>query len=121
MVGERRTRGLSSSGLVDPVPFPLHPASAFSTVSSQKPIRALRQAIQDLYFNITVGMLSPAPELVYAQAATVIAEIRTTENIWTYDWRVLVATYAIAALLCLVSWLAFTPCRLTAGAGTLGS
>ena len=43
-------------------------------------------------------MLSLAPELVYAQAATLTAEIRTTENIWTYDWRVLVAAYAIAAL-----------------------
>jgi hypothetical protein len=100
---ETDTTGLSSSGLVDPVLFPLHPASAFSTVSSQKPVRALRQAIQDLHFNITVGMLSLAPELVYAQAAMVIAEIRTTENIWTYDWRVLVAAYAIAALLGLLS------------------
>jgi hypothetical protein len=96
---ETDTTGLSSSGLVDPVPFPLHLASVFSTVSPQKPVRALRQAIQDLHFNITVGMLSLAPELIYAQAATLTAEIRTTENIWTYDWCVLVAAYAIAALL----------------------
>jgi hypothetical protein len=48
-------------------------------------------------------MLSLAPELVYAQAATVTAEMRTTENVWTYDWRVLVAAYAIAALLGLLS------------------
>jgi hypothetical protein len=100
---ETDTTGLNSSSLVDPVPFPLHPASVFSTVSSQKPVRALRQAIQDLHFNITVGMLSLAPELVYTQAATVIAEMRTTENVWTYDWRVLVAAYAITALLGLLS------------------
>jgi hypothetical protein len=48
-------------------------------------------------------MLSLAPELVYAQAAMVTAEVRTTENIWTYDWRVLVTAYAIAALLGLFS------------------
>jgi len=95
---ETDTTVLSSSGLVGPVPFLLHPTSVFSTVSPQKSVRALSQAIQDLHFNITVGMLSLAPELVYAQAATLTAEIRTTENIWTYDWRVLVAAYAIAAL-----------------------
>ncbi|CAM1503169.1 Fc.00g079450.m01.CDS01 [Cosmosporella sp. VM-42] len=89
---------LANSALVEETPFPLDSPSSFRPIGTAKPVRHLRQVIQDLHFNITISLLSLAPQLLYTEDGTVTAEMFTTENVWSYSPRVLVATYAAAAL-----------------------
>lgn len=89
---------LANSALVEETPFPLDSISVFRPIGSAKPVRNLRQAIQELHFNITVSLLSLSPQLLYTENGTVTAEMFITENVWRYSPRVLVATYAAAAL-----------------------
>lgn len=118
---------IAGSALVEEAPFPLKPHSVYATTGIQKPVRYLRQAIQDLHFNITVGLLGLTPSLLYSANATSAdalnsslsssatataagassaaqpAEVSTALNVWSYDRRVLLLTYAAAALLDLVA------------------
>lgn len=89
---------LANSALVEETPFPLDSPSSFRPIGTSKPVRNLRQAIQDLHFNITVSLLSLAPQLLYTENGTVTPEIFIAENVWRYSPRVLVVTYAAAAL-----------------------
>jgi hypothetical protein len=100
---ETDSTGLKMSALVQDLPFPLQSNSGYRSVMAQKPVQYLRQSIQDLHFNVTVGLLSLAPQLLYSQATTVDAETQNTENVWSYDWHVLVATYGTAAFLDIIS------------------
>ncbi|KAH6893066.1 hypothetical protein B0T10DRAFT_591958 [Thelonectria olida] len=88
---------LANSALVEDTPFPLDSPSAFRPIGIAKPVRNLRQAIQDLHFNITVSLLSLAPQLLYTENGTVTADVFITENVWSYSPLVLLATYAAAA------------------------
>lgn len=92
------TTHLAMSALVENMPFPPLTSSNYLTPSAQKPIRDLRDAVQQLHFNITVGMLSFGPELLYAENGTATGvETFTTENVWSYDPLILVLVYAVAA------------------------
>jgi hypothetical protein len=88
---------LANSALVEETPFPLDSPSAFRPIGTSKPVRNLRKAIQDLHFNITLSLLSLAPQLLYTENGTVTADVFITENVWSYSPLVLVATYAAAA------------------------
>ncbi|KAH7134949.1 hypothetical protein B0J11DRAFT_595781 [Dendryphion nanum] len=94
---------LAMSGLVQDLPFPLQSNSVYRSSMSQKPVQFLREAIQQLHFNVTVGLLSLAPQLLYSQNGTIDVETRNSENVWSYDWHVLVGTYGAAALFDLVA------------------
>ena len=87
------------SALVEENPFPAKPRSGYRSSSAQKPIRNLRRAIQELHFNVTVGLLSLAPQLLYAENGTAIANTFSFENVWNYDPFVLLMAYAVAAFL----------------------
>ena len=100
---ETDTTGLAMSALVQDLPFPLQSTSGYRSVMPQKPVQFLREAIEQLHFNVTVGLLSLTPQLLYSQVAMSDVETRNAENVWGYDWRVLVATYGVAALLDLIA------------------
>lgn len=89
---------ISNTALSESRPFPLFSSSA-RVIGTSKPVRHLRQAVQDLHFNVTVSLLSLAPQLLYTDNGTVTAEVSTTANVWRYSPLVLVAAYAAAALL----------------------
>lgn len=96
---ETHTTGLAMSALVQDLPFPLQSTSGHRSVMAQKPVQFLRKAIEDLPFNVTVGLLSLTPQWLYSQAAKVGVETRSSEKVWSYDWHVLAASYSVAALL----------------------
>ncbi|KAF2685989.1 hypothetical protein K458DRAFT_402540 [Lentithecium fluviatile CBS 122367] len=100
---ETDSTGLAMSALVQDLPFPLQSKFQCRSVMAQKPVQDLRTAIEGLHFNITVGLLSLTPQLLYFQADTVDVEIRGAENVWSYDWHVLTATYGVAALLDIIA------------------
>jgi len=55
--------------------------------------------MEELHFNITVGLLSMGPALLYAENGTAEGnvETRTAENVWVYEPLVLIVVYAAAA------------------------
>jgi hypothetical protein len=66
---------------------------------SQKPVQDLRPLFEQLHFNVTVGLLSLAPGLLYADNGTVgEVEVWSVENVWRYEPLVLIAVYAAAVL-----------------------
>jgi hypothetical protein len=95
---ETDSSSIAMSALVEDLPFPPKLVGPYST-AAQKPVRDLRRAIQDLHFNVTVGLLSLAPQLLYSENSTAEAETFLSENVWSYDAFVLLLTYAIAAVL----------------------
>ncbi|KAK0623791.1 hypothetical protein B0T14DRAFT_495208 [Immersiella caudata] len=94
------TTSLATTALVEEMPFPSLSSSVHDLSSAQKPILNLREAMEELHFNITVGLLSMGPGLLYADNGTTdgIAESKTTENVWVYEPIVLVVVYAVAAV-----------------------
>jgi len=96
---ETDSTGLAMSALVEDLPFPAPSISPLLTSWSQKPVRYLSQAIIELHFNVTVGLLSLTPNLAYSQVDTVEIQTQDDENVWSYDWQVLVLAYGIAACL----------------------
>jgi len=96
---ETDTTGIGATGLVDPEPFPRHAKSVFYNTSPQKPVKGLREVVEQLHFNATVSMLALAPDLVYADVQSVPATTQATHNVWVYNWVFLVGAYAIAAFL----------------------
>ncbi|KAH8704498.1 hypothetical protein GQ44DRAFT_764111 [Phaeosphaeriaceae sp. PMI808] len=100
---ETDTTGLAMSALVQDLPFPLESYSGYRSSMAQKPVQFLRNAIQELHFNITVGLLSLTPQLLYSQNATVDVETQIAENVWSYDWHILIATYGTAAFLDIIA------------------
>ena len=89
---------LSGTRLVEAEPFPPGKSSdGFNPYIIQKPVRDLGRAIEELHFNVTVGMLS-IPDLVYLQNETVPATHTVTESQWAYRWTTLLAVYAGFAL-----------------------
>jgi len=97
------TSHIAMSALVEDTPFPLETGLPYRSISAQKPVRNLRQVVQDLHFNITVGLLSLAPHLVYSENGTAVADTFDAKNVWIYDPFVLVLVYSIAAFLDLVT------------------
>ena len=97
------TTGLGGTSLVEALPFPLPNASLTNNPSTQgsngiqKPVRNLRAAVEELHFNITVGMLS-MPYLIDLQNDTATAILSSFDNRWTYNWVQLVAVYG--AMVC---------------------
>jgi hypothetical protein len=96
------TTGLGGTQLVEPQPFP-HPDPSLSPFPSnpgsngiQKPIRDLRAAIEQLHFNVTVGMLT-IPNLIYLQDDTASASTVSFKNRWEYNWVPLAAVYSACA------------------------
>jgi len=96
---ETDSTGHAMSALVEDVPFPAYSVSPLRTTWSQKPVRYLSQAIVELHFNVTVGLLSLTPNLAYSQVDTVEIQTQDDENVWSYDRHVLVLAYGIAASL----------------------
>jgi hypothetical protein len=97
------TTHLATSALVEEMPFPARTQSVFLTPSAQKPVQNLRQAFEQLHFNITVGLLSLAPALLYADNGTAVGvETSTVENVWQYDPLILLVVYAAAAVVDIV-------------------
>ncbi|KAK4443448.1 hypothetical protein QBC34DRAFT_443396 [Podospora aff. communis PSN243] len=98
------TTSLATSALVEEMPFPPRSNSVHDLSSAQKPILNLREAMEELHFNITVGLLSMGPGLLYADNGTTdgIVEMRAMENVWVYEPLVLVVVYAVAAVVDLV-------------------
>lgn len=96
--------GLGGTQLVEQQPFPQPNLTSTSadnspgTIGIQKPVRNLRAAIEQLHFNITVGMLT-IPHLIYLQNETTAAYVTTFENRWNYNWLPLVAAYGGCALI----------------------
>lgn len=118
---ETDTTGLAMSGLVQDEPFPLQSSSPYRSVLAQKPVRFLREAIENLHSNITVGLLSLSPQLLYSQTEIVDVQTQNSANVWSYDWRVLVAIYSIAALVDVISIvLGVRAMRKNGGASDLG-
>lgn len=98
-VGPIDTTGLATSGLVEDMPFPSGSNSVFLTPSAQKPVENLRERIEQLHFNITVGLLSLGPALLYAANGTAEGvEVSTTEIVWVYEPLVLGVVYLVAAV-----------------------
>ncbi|KAH7370231.1 hypothetical protein BKA65DRAFT_589617 [Rhexocercosporidium sp. MPI-PUGE-AT-0058] len=100
--------GLGGTQLVEQQPFP-QPNTTSTIVDNspghigiQKPIRDLRAAIEQLHFNITVGMLS-IPNLIYLQNDTASVQATTFENRWKYNWIPLAAAYCGCALVNLLA------------------
>ncbi|KAK4209446.1 hypothetical protein QBC37DRAFT_430415 [Rhypophila decipiens] len=91
---------LAMSALVEEMPFPLLSTSEYHGSSAQKPVAELRPLFEQLHFNITVGLLSLGPSLLYAENGTSVgpAEVRRVEDVWVYDPLVLLAVYGLAAL-----------------------
>jgi hypothetical protein len=93
------TTGLATSALVEEMPFPARNPSVFMSPPSQKPVQDLRPLFEQLHFNVTVGLLSLAPGLLYADNGTVgEVEVWGVENVWRYDPLVLIAVYGAAVL-----------------------
>jgi len=94
--------GLGGTQLVEQLPFPqpnlTNADNRPGKIGIQKPVRNLRAAIEQLHFNITVGMLT-IPHLIYLQNETTAAYVTTFENKWSYNWVPLVAVYGGCALL----------------------
>jgi hypothetical protein len=92
------TSGLGGTRLVEPQPFPQPNSTNVPFPSNpgsngiQKPIRYLKTAIEELHFNVTVGMLT-IPNLIYLQNTTSTASTSNIENIWEYNWIPLAAAY----------------------------
>lgn len=68
----------------------------------QKPVSNLTAAIEQLHFNVTVGMLS-IPNLIYLQAETTTGSQAAGENQWAFDWVQLVALYGAFLLVNLIA------------------
>ena len=96
--------GLAGTQLVEHDSFTLANLtdSAPSWMSIQKPVRFLARAIEQLHFNITVGMLS-IPQLIYLQNETVAARVVSTEPRWAYNPLPLLAVYGVFLVASLVS------------------
>lgn len=82
------------------MPFPAGNPSVNLLASAQKPILHLREAMEELHFNITVSLLSMGPGLLYAENGTAAGrvEMQATENVWVYEPLLLVSVYAVAAV-----------------------
>jgi hypothetical protein len=100
---ERDTSGLGSSALVDPIPFPNPPSAVMYSVAPQKPVKNLREAMEELHRKITIGLLSLAPELVYSETTDLNVQVRVPENVWSYDRRVLLILYGVVIFADLVT------------------
>jgi hypothetical protein len=93
------TTRMGGTQLVEAEPFPLINATRASYpnnpgyTGTQKPVRNLAAAIEQLHANITIGMLS-LPRLVYLQAETVPAA-SSAQGLprWTYNPVPLLAVY----------------------------
>ncbi|EPS38928.1 hypothetical protein H072_7330 [Dactylellina haptotyla CBS 200.50] len=91
---------LAGSKLVEPIPFPKPLLEASDTSGTgwdagfgiQKPVRDLARVIEELHFNVTVGMLS-IQSLAWLKNETVSSTRFISENQWTYDWKILAAVY----------------------------
>lgn len=94
------TTGLAISALVEELPFPGRDRRGYLVPPPQKPILGLREAIEQLHFNITIGLLSIGPNLLYADNGTTdgTVETRTMEIVWLYEPLMLAAVYAAAAV-----------------------
>ena len=90
--------GLAGTQLVEREPFPLANLSVTVTPNTpgstgiQKPVRNLARAVEQLHFNITVGMFS-IPQLIYLQNETVMARAVLAEPRWAYNPLPLLAVY----------------------------
>ncbi|KAJ6259018.1 hypothetical protein Dda_5914 [Drechslerella dactyloides] len=83
---------LAGSRIVEAVPFP-KPDGAFGI---QKPVRDLARAIEELHFNVTVGMLS-IQDLAWLKNETVPSTQYVGRNVWSYRWLTLAAVYGAFA------------------------
>ncbi|KAK6335487.1 hypothetical protein TWF696_002261 [Orbilia brochopaga] len=89
---------LAGSKLVEAVPFPPElPGGLGGPFGIQKPVRDLAQAIEELHFNVTVGMLS-IQDLSWLKNETVSSTQYVSQNQWTYNWLTLAAVYGGFAL-----------------------